>query len=185
MVSSRSVEALTLPPQPSTASERPPGSGYLRVPLKTRCSSRCERPACASSSRRDPTPTKRPTATERALGIGWVMTRSPLGSTLRSKGTVALARTLPAASPDATSGLLVVVARLGRHEQLHLNEAQVAGQLVRAARQGVPLLRVVGQLARGGGGELEHDPFLADDQGVDQQLVGGRVELEIVERVEV
>jgi hypothetical protein len=35
------------------------------------------------------------------------------------------------------------------------------------------------------GGELEHDPLVADGQGVHEQLLGGRVELEVVEAVEV
>ena len=91
-VSSRSVLALTDPPQPSMSSERPPASGKFAVPLKTRCSSRWDRPAEASSSWRDPTPTNKAAETERACGISCVTTRSPLSSTLRTNGSSPLAR---------------------------------------------------------------------------------------------
>src|SRR5688500_1238041 len=81
--------------------------------------------------------------------------------------------------------------RLGRHEELHLYEAQVPGKLVRVARQrptggnGRIGLCVQTQPWLAAGGELEDDPLCADVQGVNQELLRRRVELEIVERVEV
>ena len=54
----------------------------VSVPLKTRCSIRCEMPPRASGSTREPVSTQIPTATERTCGIASVTMRMPLGSTL-------------------------------------------------------------------------------------------------------
>src|SRR5262249_36615313 len=49
------------------------------VPLKTRCSMRCEMPPRSSGSAREPVSTQMPTATERTWGMASVTTRSPFG----------------------------------------------------------------------------------------------------------
>src|SRR5437870_7448570 len=168
------------------SSERLPGSGKPAVPLKTRCSRRCERPAADSSSWREPTPTHRAADTDRACDISWVTTRSPLSSTVRTYGSSSLGRR--ATERTVTLGVLVLVGairRIGRHHQLHLDEAQVACQLFCVARQGATATLLIGSQAWSGCRELEDDPFRADDQRVDQQLVGGGVELQIVEGIEV
>ena len=55
----------------------------LWVPLKSRCSRKCEAPACGPVSSREPTATQMPNETLRIAGIASVSTRSPLGSTVR------------------------------------------------------------------------------------------------------
>src|SRR6266850_3853338 len=54
----------------------------VAVPLKTRCSIRCDMPPRSSGSWRDPVSTHTPTATDRTCGIGSVSTRMPLPRTL-------------------------------------------------------------------------------------------------------
>ena len=44
------------------------------------CSSRCERPACASVSSPEPVAIQKPSATERTAGMRSVTTRTPLES---------------------------------------------------------------------------------------------------------
>ena len=55
--------------------------GYLRVPLKSMCSMKCETPLSLGFSKRDPTARKRPMVTDRISGMGDVMTLSPLSRT--------------------------------------------------------------------------------------------------------
>ena len=55
----------------------------LWVPLKSRCSRKCETPASAGVSSREPMPTQTPNETLRIAGIASVSTRRPLGSTVR------------------------------------------------------------------------------------------------------
>ena len=50
------------------------------MPLKSRCSRKCEQPASGSSSSREPVSTQHPTATERIDGMDSVITLRPLGS---------------------------------------------------------------------------------------------------------
>ena len=52
------------------------------VPLKSRCSRKCETPACAGVSLRDPVPTQIPRAIERTEGIASVITRTPESSSV-------------------------------------------------------------------------------------------------------
>src|SRR5947209_9605721 len=50
------------------------------VPLKSRCSRKCEMPACAGVSFREPTPIQNPSAIERTPGTTSVTTRMPESS---------------------------------------------------------------------------------------------------------
>ena len=54
----------------------------VAVPLKTRCSMRCEMPPRSSGSTREPVSTQTPTATDRTCGIASVTRRMPFGRTL-------------------------------------------------------------------------------------------------------
>ncbi len=47
------------------------------MPLKSRCSRKCETPACAGVSFREPVRTQSPSATERTEGTSSVTTRTP------------------------------------------------------------------------------------------------------------
>ena len=47
------------------------------VPLNSRCSRKCDSPACAGVSSRDPVRTQKPSATERTPGTRSVTTRTP------------------------------------------------------------------------------------------------------------
>ena len=53
------------------------------VPLKSRCSRKCEAPASSSDSSREPVPTQNATATERTSAMVSVTRRMPLGRTER------------------------------------------------------------------------------------------------------
>ena len=53
------------------------------VPLKSRCSRKCEHPCRAGDSSREPTPTQTPMLAERAPAICSVTTRRPPGRTVR------------------------------------------------------------------------------------------------------
>src|SRR4029078_7890724 len=55
-----------------------------REPLKRRCSMKCDAPALASVSSREPAPIQKPIATERTLGIRSEITRSPESSSERT-----------------------------------------------------------------------------------------------------
>ncbi len=56
---------------------------YFEEPLNRRCSSRCDSPAWASSSLREPEPIQMPRATERTAAIASLTTRTPEGSVVR------------------------------------------------------------------------------------------------------
>src|SRR5215218_4023085 len=56
----------------------------LPVPLNNRCSRKCEEPATASVSSREPTLTQMPTVADNTPGIVSVSTRRPPGSSVRS-----------------------------------------------------------------------------------------------------
>ena len=53
------------------------GAERVRVPLKARCSRKCDEPAISSGSSREPTPIHTAMLAECAAGIGSVTTRSP------------------------------------------------------------------------------------------------------------
>src|SRR4051794_32895543 len=79
------------------------------VPLNSRCSRKCEIPACCSSSSREPTRTQNPSATERTEGMASVTTRTPESRVVIRCGSVkalvsvsaptAVAAIAPTASP--------------------------------------------------------------------------------------
>src|SRR5829696_6362234 len=81
------VPALTSAPMASKASSI---SRELKrsVPLKSRCSRKCEMPACSWSSSRDPARTQNPSAIERTEGIASVTTRTPESRVVSRAGSV-------------------------------------------------------------------------------------------------
>src|SRR6476469_522529 len=81
-VYSFAVKALNSPPTSSSSTEM---SSAERdgVPLKSRCSRKCEAPERDGDSSRDPTPTHTPMEADRTPGNASVTTRSPPGSTVR------------------------------------------------------------------------------------------------------
>ena len=70
------VAALVAAPMPSNSSEISIAE-WRSVPLNSRCSRKCETPACAGVSSRDPVLTQSPRATERTEGTTSVTTRRP------------------------------------------------------------------------------------------------------------
>src|SRR6476646_6415864 len=79
IVCSREVAAFSSPPRPSKISAI--SCAVKRAdPLKSRCSMKCETPALASVSSREPEPIQNPSATERPLGTRSEITRSPVAS---------------------------------------------------------------------------------------------------------
>src|SRR3954468_5175003 len=83
IVCSRDVAALSSPPRASKISAIC-CAVYAREPLNRRCSMKCETPAFASVSSREPAPIQKPIATERTLGTRSEMTRSPESSSERT-----------------------------------------------------------------------------------------------------
>ena len=81
-VYSLAVKALNSPPTASSSTEMSIAL-RLRVPLKSRCSRKCEQPCSVGVSSREPTPTQTPTLADRTPASCSVMTRSPPGSTVR------------------------------------------------------------------------------------------------------
>ena len=75
-VDSLLVAALVAAPMPSKSSEISIAE-WRSVPLNSRCSRKCETPACAGASSREPVRTQRPSATERTEGTTSVITRRP------------------------------------------------------------------------------------------------------------
>ena len=80
-VDSLLVAALVAAPMPSNSSEISIAE-WRSVPLNSRCSRKCETPACAGGSSREPVRTHRPSATERTDGTASVITRRPPGSSV-------------------------------------------------------------------------------------------------------
>ena len=81
-VYSLAVKALNSPPTASSATEMS-SAERSGVPLKSRCSRKCEQPCRVGVSSREPTPTHTPMLAERAPAICSVTTRRPLGRTVR------------------------------------------------------------------------------------------------------
>src|SRR3954453_7497264 len=81
-VYSFAVKALNSPPTSSSSTEM---SSAERdgVPLKSRCSKKCEAPEREGDSSRDPTPTHTPMEADRTPGSASVTTRNPPGRTVR------------------------------------------------------------------------------------------------------
>src|SRR6266540_7518654 len=103
IVCSREVAAFSSPPSPSKISAIC-CAVYAWDPLKSRCSMKCETPAFASVSSREPAPTQKPSATERIPGTRSEMTRSPESSSDRTYFCIP-----PLSWPGALAG-----GRLGR-----------------------------------------------------------------------
>ena len=95
------VKAFVSPPTASISAEIS-SAPRLFVPLKSRCSRKCETPAEGPVSSREPTDTQMPNETLRTVGIASVRMRSPLGSTVR--------RTVP---PSGSALSVRVTARPG------------------------------------------------------------------------
>src|SRR6266566_4175448 len=83
MVCSRDVAAFSSPPRVSKISAIC-WAVYVGVPLKGRCSMKCETPARSAFSSREPAPIQKPIATERTCSSRSEMTRSPESSSLRT-----------------------------------------------------------------------------------------------------
>ena len=81
-VYSFAVKALNSPPTSSRETEMS-SADREGVPLKSRCSRKCDAPDRVGDSSRDPTPTHTPMAADRTPGIASVTTRSPPGRTVR------------------------------------------------------------------------------------------------------
>ncbi len=71
------VAALTEAPSPSRRSAISIAE-KRSVPLNSRCSRKCERPAWAGVSSREPVRTQSPSATDRTEGTSSVTTRTPV-----------------------------------------------------------------------------------------------------------
>src|SRR5207248_3180796 len=65
------------------------------VPLKSRCSRKCEFPACSGASLREPTPIQNPSAIDRTEGMASVTTRTPESSSVSLCPSAANRRLLP------------------------------------------------------------------------------------------
>src|SRR2546423_239104 len=65
------------------------------VPLKSRCSRKCEIPACSGASLREPTPIQNPSAIDRTEGMASVTTRTPEPSSVSLCPSAANRRLLP------------------------------------------------------------------------------------------
>jgi len=112
------VKAFVSPPTASIAAEMSRAL-RLRVPLKSRCSRKCETPDWGLVSSRDPTATQIPNETLRIAGIASVITRNPLGSTVRRtvppSGSLSTTRvTARAAAPPGAADIGARIARLTR-----------------------------------------------------------------------
>src|SRR3954451_4447521 len=81
-VYSLAVKALNSPPTASSCTEMS-SAERSAVPLKSRCSRKCEQPSNAADSSREPTPTHTPMLAERTPASCSLITRSPPGSTVR------------------------------------------------------------------------------------------------------
>jgi hypothetical protein len=81
-VYSFAVKALNSPPTASRATEMS-SAERSGVPLKSRCSRKCEQPCRVGDSSREPTPTHTPIAAERTPACCSVMIRSPLRNVVR------------------------------------------------------------------------------------------------------
>ena len=77
------VKALDSAPIESKVSETSRAESFSE-PLNRRCSKKCETPASLGISSRVPVSIQQPRATERSEGMGSEITRSPLGSVVRS-----------------------------------------------------------------------------------------------------
>src|SRR5256885_705084 len=146
MVCSREVAAFSSPPSPSKISAISCAL-YVREPLKSKCSMKCETPAFASVSSREPAPIQNPSATDRTPGTRSEMTRSPESSSERTY---------------FCTGLIIAVSRECGHELPVCLEQQVdelvdlpereLGRRVRVEHR-----RVVDVLAAAGQGRFDRE----------------------------
>ena len=86
-VYSLAVNALNSPPTASRAIEMS-SADRSPVPLKSRCSRKCEQPCSVAVSSREPTPTHTPMLAERTPASCSVTIRRPLGRTVRRTSEV-------------------------------------------------------------------------------------------------
>src|SRR5713101_5922046 len=95
------------------------------VPLKTKCSIRCDMPPRPSGSWRDPVSTHTPTATERTCGICSVRTRMPLLRTLLRRSSVI--SPLVSHDVDHFTARLAALVACGSSGAAHLARPSVTG----------------------------------------------------------
>src|SRR5438034_6270612 len=120
IVCSREVAAFSSPPSPSKISAIC-CAVYACEPLNRRCSMKCETPAFASVSSREPAPIQNPIATERTPGTRSEITRSPESSSERTYFCT------PALSQDGHQ--LPVCLQQSVHELVDLPKGELAGRV--------------------------------------------------------
>ena len=178
------VAALVAAPIPSKSSEISIAE-CRSVPLNSRCSRKCETPACAGVSSRDPVLTHIPRATERTEGTSSVTTRRPLSSSVSSTpsgqapaspiAALALASAAPPSRPP------VAPSRPPRAAAVAAVAAAAAAAAAHRRVAGAELLQLLGALAgdRRVVGEAQADPapLLVDlgDGDVDLVALGEHV----------
>src|SRR5579859_6650018 len=149
------------------------------------CSMKWATPASSVDSRREPARTYAAMETDRAPARRAVMTRGPRGSAVRSNiaGMVLDWRDQPGSSELDSGPADLVKLSVGlvgvETEELHLDELRDGLELELARREWRPTV------VRRQGRELDDDPLVALDEGVDDELIRPGLELEMLERVDV
>ena len=176
-----------MPPTPSMRSETSRDVVRSRVPLKVMCSMKWASPARSRLSPRDPTSTYAATASARVPGMRAEMTRGPPASALRSNigppsytgSAPSLPRrrsTVRPARPARPGGRLVVHAiaglRKAHRPELHLHVVGVGESELLLDRS------VAGSDV--GRHEPQDDPLVALDEHVADELIGSRLELQVL-----
>src|SRR3954451_16098055 len=117
------------------------------VPLNSRCSRKCEIPACCSDSSREPTLTQNPSATERTEGIASVTTRTPESRVVILCGSArALVPVAPAVAAIATAAPTAVPAPAAAIAAASAATTATAGADLGQVLNGLALhVRVIGQ----------------------------------------
>src|SRR5437764_712816 len=118
------------PPTASTASAIS-RADHVSVPLKSRCSRKCDAPASDASSSRDPVATQKPAVTERTSGMRSVTTVRPLSSsvdsiTRRDRGRYDETGSAPAAPSGVAPGAGIATAAAATRAGAGVGRAQVA-----------------------------------------------------------
>src|SRR5215213_6598139 len=139
------VPAFTSAPMASKASSI---SRELKrsVPLKSRCSRKCEMPAWSWSSSREPARTQNPRAIERTEGIASVTTRTPESRVVSRAGSVLNALLAALAVPVAWAALPVPAAAASLAPAATVATVAAASALVAGAHGSEFLGRLAGDL---------------------------------------
>src|SRR5829696_2836643 len=116
------------------------------VPLKSRCSRKCEMPACSWSSSREPARTQNPRAIERTEGIASVTTRTPESRVVSRAGSVLNALLAALAVSVAWAALPVPAAAASLAPAATVATVAAASALVAGAHGSELLGRLAGDL---------------------------------------